>query len=172
MLYRDLTFASFTSLKHAVMVYRERSTQTLYVSTPFLPGATAPTFTQALLGQIICADKEALQRDANNGPADGGDSNSDSCCGRGRGGPRGGGSRGGAPPRAGKRKGNDPESGPSKKPHVNAPSDHDKIPVATLSTMKQLAFAKVSLRIVWLSISQVNGTLTVNGDRRRIPMYS
>jgi hypothetical protein len=42
-LHRNLTFASLITLKHAVMVYRSRSQQTLYVSTPFLPGATTPT---------------------------------------------------------------------------------------------------------------------------------
>jgi hypothetical protein len=186
MLHRDLTFASLTTLKHGVMVYRSRSDQTLYVSTPFLPGATTPTFTQAVLSQIICAYKEAQQRDARGGSADGGDGdeddkennneddeedNSEPPRGRGRGGPRGG-SRGGAPPRGGKRKVEEPESGPSKKPRGDALSDYEKIPVATLSNVKQLALAKVSLSMVsFLNISSVPD-FTVDGGWRCIPVCS
>ena len=186
MLHRDLTFASLTTLKHAVMVYRSRSAQTLYVSTPFLPGATRPTFTQALLSQMIFAYKEAFDRDALRGSADGGDGDEDDegndvehargTRGRGRGAPRGprgrgrgaprgprgrgrgaprggrgtGGSRGGAPPRGTHREVKESESGPSKRPRGEPPSDYDKITVATLSTMKQLALAKVSLSIIWI----------------------
>ena len=160
MLYRDLTFASLTTLKHAVMVYRSRSTQTLYVSTPFLPGATTPTFTQALLSQMICAYQEALQRDAYGDSADGGNSDEDdqgddSGPPRGRGGP-GGGSGGGEPSRGVKPRRNEPEPGPSGKSRRDSPSDCDKVPAATLSTIKQLALAKVSRWTVWFLIPQVN----------------
>jgi len=147
MLHRDLTFASLTTLKHAVMVYRSRSTRTLYVSTPFLPGATTPTFTQALLSQMICAYQEALRRDAYSSSA-----NDDSESPRAPRDPdrgRGLGPRGGAPPGGTKRKGEEPDPRPSKKRHDDFPSDDDKIPVATLSTLKQLELAKVSLSIVW-----------------------
>jgi hypothetical protein len=139
MLSRDLTFASLTTLKHAVMVYRSRSEQTLYVSTPFLPGATTPTFTQALLSQMVCAYQEAQQRDALDGSADGGDGDEDDK------------EDDSEPPRGrrGKRKGTEPEPGPSKRLRGDSLSDYDKIPVATLSTVKQLALAKVSLSIVW-----------------------
>jgi hypothetical protein len=62
MVHRDLTFSTLTTAKHALLVYRSRSDQTLYVSTPFLPGAKNPSFMQALLGQIISAYCEALER--------------------------------------------------------------------------------------------------------------
>src|ERR1700722_3289677 len=71
MVHRDLTFATLTTLKHALFVYRSRSDRTLYVSTPFLPGATKPSFMQALLGQIISAYCEALERNAQNEDQDG-----------------------------------------------------------------------------------------------------
>jgi hypothetical protein len=62
MVHRNLTFATLTTAKHALFVFRHRSDRTLYVSTPFLPGATKPSFMQALLGQIISAYREALER--------------------------------------------------------------------------------------------------------------
>jgi hypothetical protein len=62
MVHKDLSFSVISSLKHNIMVYRSRFEQTLYVSTPFFPGATTPTLTQSFLGQIICAYEEALAR--------------------------------------------------------------------------------------------------------------
>jgi hypothetical protein len=172
MLHRDLTFASLTTLKHAVMVYRSRSTRTLYVSTPFFPGATTPTFTQALLSQIICAYQEALERDVYGGSANDDSEPPRAPRDRRRGrGPRGG-SRGGAPPRGTKRKGKEPEPGPSKRLHGESPSDYDKIPVATLSTMKQLELAKVSLSIVWFLITSGELHFTVDADRGCISVCS
>lgn len=72
MVHRDLSFALLT-LEHVVMdlmVDRQRSTQMLYVCTPFLPGAGSPTLSQALLAQIIAVYLESLARDVLSGKPD------------------------------------------------------------------------------------------------------
>jgi hypothetical protein len=53
-----------------LMVDRQRSTQMLYVCTPFLPGAGSPTLSQALLAQIIAVYLESLARDVLSGKPD------------------------------------------------------------------------------------------------------
>jgi hypothetical protein len=133
------------------------------VSTPFLPGATTPTFTQALLSQMICAYQEALERDAYGRSAD--DDSEPPRAPRDL-------RRGGAPPRGTKRKGKEPEPGPSKRLHGESSSDCDKIPVATLSTMKQLELAGVSLSIVWFLNTSGELHFTVDADRGYIPVCS
>jgi len=130
MVHRDLSFSALSTLKHAVMVYRSRSTQTLYVSTPFLPGAKSPTLTQALLGQIITAYLEALARNNLSGKPGGEDDTED------HGGP--------GPSSGAKRKGKEPDRKSSKKAHMDTTSDDGEIPVATLSTTEQVAWSKVS----------------------------
>ena len=142
MVHRDLSFSALSTLKHAVMVYRSRSTQTLYVSTPFLPGAKSPTLTQALLGQIITAYLEALARDNSSRKPGGeeGDSDKDS-----RGGENDTEDHDGPGPSSGaKRKGKEPDRKSSKKAHMDTTSDDGEIPVATLSTTEQVAWSKVS----------------------------
>jgi hypothetical protein len=145
MVHRDLTFSALSTVKHAIMVYRSRPTQTLYVSTPFLPGANSPTATQTLLGQMISAYQDALIRCGS------------ATCGRGgKGGGKGGrGGKedqgenrhrvgrhggGGAPS---KRKGHEPDPGSGKKAHKDTDSDGD-IPVAVVTATEQPAVAKVS----------------------------
>jgi hypothetical protein len=144
MVHRDLSFSALSTLKHAVMVYRSRSTQTLYVSTPFLPGAKSPTLTQALLGQIITAYLEALARDNSSGKPGGeeGDGDKDS-----RGGENDTEDRGGPGPSSGtkrKGKGKEPDRRSSKRAHMDTTSDDGQIPVATLSATEQVALSKVS----------------------------
>jgi hypothetical protein len=99
MVHRDLSFAVLTTLKHALFAYRSRADQTLYVSTPFHPGADNPSFMQALLAQVVSAYCEAMERNSLWGVQDGDAGQSDSGSqdgdggegGRGRGDTRGGG---------------------------------------------------------------------------------
>jgi hypothetical protein len=78
MVHHDLSFAVLTSLKHALFAYRSRADQTLYVSTPFHPGANNPSFMQALLAQVVSAYCEAEARDSRRGDQDGDAGQSDS----------------------------------------------------------------------------------------------
>lgn len=63
MVHRNLTFTTLTSIKHTVAVYRSRSQQRLYVSTPLHPGALNPSLPILLLSQIVAAFKDAQLRD-------------------------------------------------------------------------------------------------------------
>jgi hypothetical protein len=148
MVHQDLTYATLMSLKHAVMVYCSQKTQTLYISTPFLPNTRSPTLCQALLSQIISAYLEVESccnrtSDTSNGgnfigmkggtnEADGGGKDDIGHHG------------GGGPSTSTKRKGKESEPGSSKKLHKGTVSDGNKIPIATLSVKEQLYLSKVS----------------------------
>jgi hypothetical protein len=142
MVHRDLNFAAISNLKEAVMVYRSPSEQTLYVSTPLLPGATNPTFTQALLSQIIVAYQERLARNSStetpyqwhNGSATDCKRGDDRTVTRNRSGPASG----------GKRKIREYESRPSKKPRQGDFSNSN-IPIATFGSTDRLNLSKVGI---------------------------
>jgi hypothetical protein len=147
MLHRDLTLATLTTLKHAVMVYRLRESQTLYISTPFLPDANSPTLCQALLGQVISTFQDAQNRhnrsDTNNGGnsvgVNGGDVSK-----HGQDGNDGMDHRGDGGPSVGaKRKNDEPEAGHAQKSQKGAVCAGIEIPLATLSTEKQRHLSKV-----------------------------
>jgi hypothetical protein len=78
MVHCDLSFAVLTTVKHALFVHRSRDDQTLYVSTPFHPGAKNPSFMQALLAQVVSAYCEALERNSRTGGQDSDAGQSDS----------------------------------------------------------------------------------------------
>jgi hypothetical protein len=137
MVYRDLNFGAIYTLKHAVMVCRSPSEQTLYVSTPFLPGATNPTFTQALLSQIVSAYQAYSARNSSTTISD-----------QFREGTtvekRNHGSAGN-PASGTKRKIGEYESGPGKKTRLDVPCNDEEIPTATLSSTEQLDISQVRI---------------------------
>jgi hypothetical protein len=140
MVYRDLNFGAIYTLKHAVMVCRSPSEQTLYVSTPFLPGATNPTFTQALLSQIVSAYQTYSARSSSTTISD--QLREGTTVEK-----RDQGSTGNhARPASGtKRKIGEYESGPSKKTRLDVICNDDEIPTATLSSTEQLDLSEVRI---------------------------